>query len=238
MPELAWDGYPNCRDLGGLPSRFGRTREHRVARGPRRELLTVDGWANAAAWGLRSVVDLRCPDEVGVRPGDPLVPAGATSGIAVRQVPIEDHDNEEFRRVCFPVLDTPTYWPHHLRILPAMVRAGLKAIASAQPGVLIHCSAGRDRTGLISALLLGNAGVPAQLIADDYVASVRAMVGVASHSPTPDRQTDWDADEVNAWVRRTHQEVSEFAEETEAHLDALELGRPTRLRLRTLLIDP
>ena len=38
-------------------------------------------------------------------------------------------------------------------------------------GVIVHCFAGKDRTGIVSALLLSLAGVPDELIADDYAAS-------------------------------------------------------------------
>ena len=67
MNELCWDGFANVRDLGGLPTRLsasGRTAQWRVARGPRRERLTNTGWADAREWGLRTIVDLRCHDEV------------------------------------------------------------------------------------------------------------------------------------------------------------------------------
>ncbi len=47
--------------------------------------------------------------------------------------------------------------------------AALRAVASAPPGlVVVHCHAGKDRTGLIVALLLGLAGVSADEIAADY----------------------------------------------------------------------
>lgn len=60
----------------------------------------------------------------------------------------------EFRAVCLPILDSPEYWQHNVRILPDLVRKTLEAIAASVPGVFVHCAAGRDRTGMISALLL------------------------------------------------------------------------------------
>jgi hypothetical protein len=52
----------------------------------------------------------------------------------------------------------------------------IAAVADAPPGgVLIHCAAGKDRTGLISAMLLELAGVAEDVIADDYAQSERNL---------------------------------------------------------------
>lgn len=235
---LSWDGYLNCRDLGGLPASHGFTVVGRVSRGPRRELLTPAGWQDARAWGLRTVVDLRCANEVGRRPADPAVTQGDLSGITVIHVPTEDHSDEEFRRVCFPILDSPEYWSHNLRILPGMVRSCLETIATAPHGILIHCSAGRDRTGMITALLLANAGVPAQVIADDYAESVRVMTRADSNAPTIDRQAGWSDAEVSSWLAEVRPLVVDFVAHLEQHVEQIGLDRGTRARLRDLLLVP
>jgi protein-tyrosine phosphatase len=50
------------------------------------------------------------------------------------------------------------------------------AVADAEPGgVLVHCTAGKDRTGLVAALLLRNAGVPVRAVGDDYALSERYL---------------------------------------------------------------
>ncbi len=236
--ELDWDGLPNVRDLGGLPtplSPSGRTLPARVARGPRRELLTGAGWAAARAWGLRTVVDLRCADEAGRRPGDPHLPPGATDSIAVLPAPTEDHTDAEFRAVCFPILDSPAYWRENWRILPGLVRATLGTIAAAEPGVLVHCSAGRDRTGMVSALLLANAGVPVASVVDDYARSVRAMAGTAAHAPPHDRQAAWDTERTESWLARVTPVVADAARNVAAVLHGLGVAPSTRRRLRDLL---
>ena len=181
MRTLDWGGLRNVRDLGGLPTplaRTGQTLRGRVARGPRRELLTAEGWQAASDWGLRSVVDLRVADEVGRRSGDP--DATPPSHLQVTLARTEDQDDPEFRAVCVPILDSPEYWQHNVRILPDLVRGALEAIAAAEPGVLIHCAGGRDRTGMVTALLLPNARVDVESIVDDYAQSVRAMAGTCS----------------------------------------------------------
>ena len=101
----------------------------------------------------------------------------------------------------------------------------------------MHCSAGRDRTGMVTAILLANAGVAPGVVADDYAQSVRAMAGVASHAPTHDRQAAWSDEQVKAWLRRTRPLVERFASGIPAHLEMIGLSETTRDRLRALLLD-
>lgn len=241
MIELAWGGYPNARDLGGLPTALaggGATIPGRLARGPRRERLDATGWNAARHWGLASIVDLRCAYETGSQTTDPAVPAEALAGITIRHAPTEDHDDPAFRKTCFPILDSPEYWSHNWRLQPHLVRAALEAVATSTPGVLVHCSAGRDRTGMVCALLLGNAGVDPVLVAADYAASVRAMAGVANHSPTIDQQAEWTSSTVESWLADKLPMVREVAGGAREILDALKVGPATRESLRSLLLDP
>lgn len=238
MRNLDWDGLRNLRDLGGLPtplSSTGVTVSGRIARGPRRELLTAAGWAAATRWGLRSVVDLRSADEVGARDADP--DARPPADLVITLAPTEDQADPEFREVCLPILDSPEYWQHNVRILPDLVRVALETVASSEPGILVHCAAGRDRTGLISALLLANAGVPGDAIVDDYAASVRAMAGAAPHGgPTHDRQATWTAEQVDAFLDEVTPHVRAFVAEVDGVFDILSLDESVRVRLRRLLV--
>ncbi|WP_456286137.1 tyrosine-protein phosphatase [Microbacterium sp. JZ70] len=231
----------NIRDLGGLPtplSPTGQTLRGRVARGPRRERLTADGWLAAREWGLRAVVDLRCAHEVGRRPDDPIVSEDALADLRIVQAPTEDQEDPEFRRVCFPLLDSPEYWAHNWRLLPGLVRAALVAVADAGAGVLVHCGAGRDRTGMLSALLLGNAGVLPDAVAEDYAESVRAMAAAAHHSPTGDRQSRWSPEEREAWIEEVSVIVREVAADVSRAFHVIGLDDAYRERLRSLLVDP
>lgn len=237
--HLDWDGYLNARDLGGLPTPFsdtGATLFGRVARGPRRELLTEDGWRDARAWGLAEVVDLRCAHEVGVRDGDPTVAADARAGVQVVNTPTEDQDDPEFRATCFPILDSPEYWRHNWRILPHLVLVTLHAVADAPHGVLVHCSAGRDRTGMISALLLSNAGVAPAAVAADYAESVRAMAGAETHAPN-DRQSVWGIDKMNDWIAETAPIVEDVVADVDTAFATIGADADLRSRLRARLTE-
>lgn len=231
MRALSWDGYINVRDLGGLPTSLspsGTTVAGRIARGPRRERITQRGWADAAAWGLTSIVDLRCAHEVGRRDADPdATPPG---GVAIRLSPTEDQSDPEFRETCFPILDSPEYWAHNWRLQPDLVAGALRAIAEAEPGILVHCSAGRDRTGMITALLLGNAGVPGAAVVNDYAISVREMAD-APHAIV-DEPPRSDVDE---WIRSVAPIVRSTAERAPGILDDLGVDAHVRARLRDVL---
>ena len=64
---------------------------------------------------------------------------------------------------------------------PAPLDEVLDAIENAEPGgVLFHCVGGRDRTGLVAIAALAVAGVPPELIADDYV---RGAEKAHTHDP-------------------------------------------------------
>lgn len=236
MRQLGWGQVPNIRDLGGLPTPHGPTQFGRIARGPRRELMDDGAWNAATTWGLNTIVDLRCSYEIGRHDDDPVLTTPPP--VTVVHAPTEDHDNAEFRETCFPILDSPAYWAHNIRILPDLVRHSLEAIAEATRVILVHCSAGRDRTGLVTALLLANTGVAPHLIADDYELSVRAMAGTPSHQPTHDRQAQWTPEQLDLWAAQTHPIVAQFAMDVPAHFATTRLSEATQARLHSLLVDP
>lgn len=138
-----------------------------------------------------------------------------------------------------PFLDSPEYWQHNVRILPELVRQTLEAIASSEPGVLVHCAAGRDRTGMISALLLANAGVSTDDIAADYAESVYAMARAAPHGgPTHDRQASGGQEQARAWLGTVTPHVRAFVAGPGAVLDALDVSAQSRNTQHTRMENP
>jgi protein-tyrosine phosphatase len=72
------------------------------------------------------------------------------------------------------LVGTALYFLPHLEAMPDRAGAALSEIVSAPPGgVLFHCMGGRDRTGLLSMLLLSAVGVDHDAIVDDYLETVR-----------------------------------------------------------------
>ncbi|MEV8503940.1 tyrosine-protein phosphatase [Actinoplanes sp. NPDC051475] len=153
---LDWPGCRNARDLGGLPTVDGsRIRAGALVRSDHHARLTPEAVARIRAAGLARVLDLRWPRELAEHPS----PFAGDPGYA--HVPLlMDPVSYDFPEDSYgPLLD------HN----QDRVAAAFRAIAGAPPGaVVVHCTAGRDRTGALVGLLLAVAGVAPEVIADDY----------------------------------------------------------------------
>jgi protein-tyrosine phosphatase len=166
--ELSWDGFLNVRDLGGLPVRGGGvTVRGSIARSESPGFLTKRGWRELTEHGIRTIVDLRCASE------DPYTPV---DGIRRVEVPLWDFDDDELWRRGQGMRRKSQYYALWTDYCRGRIARAVAEVGDAPPGgVLVHCHAGRDRTGIVAAVLLGLAGVPGEAIADDYVASMRAL---------------------------------------------------------------
>ncbi|MFJ1704457.1 tyrosine-protein phosphatase [Kitasatospora sp. NPDC088346] len=168
--QLAWDGCLNVRDLGGLPTVDGRrTRRGAVVRADNLDSLTDEGWAALRAYGVRTVVDLR--DEADFRPR-----LAHPADVELVRVPLDELAGPDWW-ARFGALDgTPLSFRPYLDDCPHAVAALVRAVATARPGgVVVHCGAGRDRTGLATLVLLAVAGVRAEAIAADYLLSTENL---------------------------------------------------------------
>jgi protein-tyrosine phosphatase len=171
--DLAWDGCINVRDLGGLPTEDGgETRFGSLIRADSLGLLSRDGWEALVGLDVTRIVDLREQFEVDADPPREL-------DVEVVHVPIFDGiDERTWNEVETLSRDAPTHAAAtqavYLRFLDECrptFSAAVAAIAEAPGTVVFHCHAGKDRTGIVAALLLRLAGVPIDVIAEDYALS-------------------------------------------------------------------
>ncbi|KFZ80979.1 protein tyrosine phosphatase [Amycolatopsis sp. MJM2582] len=187
---VTWEGFYNTRDLGGLPTRSGHaTRYGAFFRAADLRFVTDKGWSQARQSGVRTIVDLRNADEI--RPATAKSPtalagsaqfaaAGVTTpnGFDRIEVPLDDIEDTEFwQHINKERLNgSPLYYRLFLERKASRCAGVITALARCGPGgVLFHCGAGRDRTGLIALLLLALADVRPEAIATDYDLSTEAV---------------------------------------------------------------
>ncbi len=162
---LRWEGTGNTRDLGGLPTADGRVTCHRVVvRSAHLDRLTPAGWAAMRAHGVRTIVDLRGAFE------REALPLRGDADVRTIHLPLEDLSDTAFWDDHLSLCMTPRYYVPFLRHCPERAANVVAVIADSlgDGGVVVHCGIGRDRTGLVSLLLLGLVGVTPEVVAADH----------------------------------------------------------------------
>ena len=160
MSDLPLAGIKNARDIGGMRTDSGAVVQPlRLLRSARLNNATDADRAWLASIGLRTVVDLRQPFEIAAWPD-------ALGELAVERVNVA------------PSLDSEgsgTFFELYLAWLDHSGAAFAEAVhALARPGALpalVHCTAGKDRTGVLMALVLDVLGVGEKAIVADYLRS-------------------------------------------------------------------
>lgn len=173
LRRLDFPSLLNARDLGGCPTLDGRhTRSRSLVRADDLAQLSVEGLRVLGDFGLETVIDLRWPEEAARYPSP--IP-GALPRVQYRLLPLLGASEDEWLRRSAD--STKELWNRvALERVRRELRTVLGAIAAAGPGPLVfHCVAGKDRTGLIAALLLALADVVPEAIARDYAASTDCL---------------------------------------------------------------
>lgn len=160
-------GAYNIRDLGGYRTKTGAmTQFRRILRADSPHRLTRHDVEKLLECGLQTVIDLRSPHEVETAPSK----FSSLEGLDYLSLPLFDAltpDHIQTKKTTFDPL-LPFYFSA-LATRGDRISEVLQAISGARPGVVMfNCTAGKDRTGLISALLLGNASVIPEEIVTDY----------------------------------------------------------------------
>jgi protein-tyrosine phosphatase len=178
--ETGLEGVPNFRDLGGLPTADGRrTRFGVLYRSGGFEDITDRGIDAARRLGVRTVIDLRSAEDF-----DPRNRLRDT-GVAVVNIPIaRDGSPTDTRRPMRP--DGTADMARVYRMLvdksaAAVGRLFDLVVDDGTTPAVIHCASGKDRTGVIAALLLEAVGVPRVHIVEDFVRSAPARDELVSY---------------------------------------------------------
>ncbi|MCM3883210.1 tyrosine-protein phosphatase [Frankia sp. R82] len=163
-------GAHNVRDLGGLPAAGGVVRPRVLLRGDSLDAATIGDIALLRDdVGLRGVVDLRAPFEH-PRPAAWFPQLGITwlheplvdlSGLA-DPAALRYRAGEELAELYALMLESAG---------ARLVRVLRFLISDGRTPALVHCAAGKDRTGVVTAVLLAAAGVEREAILADYLAT-------------------------------------------------------------------
>jgi protein tyrosine/serine phosphatase len=182
--DFQLEGAANFRDLGGYPTASGAMiRRGRIFRSDALHRLTASDISALGTCNIATLIDLRSEGEVTRSAPSPLL----ANGVRHCNIPIWDVDGPENEQTDARLAEQYVSMVAHCG--PAF-REMFRILANAAtcPAV-IHCAAGKDRTGIASALILGALGASDDTIATEYaitdanVARIIVLGGDAYYDP-------------------------------------------------------
>jgi hypothetical protein len=172
MSDRGWQpaDTDNFRDIGGRPTTGGgRVRRGLVYRSDTlQEISPADADVLVGDLGVRLVIDLRLRAE-SKREGHGAL---AARPVRIVNLPLDIADRASSQAV--PALNGTGMIEHYLGYLrpsAATVVSVMMLLADSEAPAIVHCAAGKDRTGVMAALLLGAIGTPDAEIVADYAGS-------------------------------------------------------------------
>jgi protein-tyrosine phosphatase len=212
--RIALDGIHNLRDLGGHAHPAGLVPRNRFWRSDSLHELDAAGIEQLIEMGLTTVIDLRQDDEATDQPNpftghpDRVVYHNAPifAGLDLRAPEIVDAEDPLFALYCQAVAERAERFV-----------AVMQLIAAAPDGaVLFHCTVGKDRTGMIAAMLLKLAGVTDGDVVADYVETGGHIGPVLAALRVRAEANGWDVARMSRYWRSDAETMERFL----AHLQA------------------
>ncbi|MFI6262689.1 tyrosine-protein phosphatase [Micromonospora sp. NPDC051006] len=177
--HIAFEHLYNFRDLGGYRTGDGReVHWGLIYRSDSLGKLAGADLARFRALGVRTVIDLRYPWEIAARGRAPELDGLAWHNLSVEHRPYDQATID-------PRLDPWRYLADRYAEVAAdgvpELRRALEVIAAADGPLVFHCASGKDRTGLLAALLLALLGVDDDQIAADFALTELATEQLIAH---------------------------------------------------------
>lgn len=179
--HIALEGAANFRDLGGYPTADGRhVRWRRIYRSGELSRLTTADYEKLAKLGIGVVCDFRRdsernssqtkwqganPPTIMNLPGNQTERSAAPAGRGVAGPAVAPTVVGTTTLSAMLVAGYPTYPTN----LSSSYKTVLEQLMTQNGAVLYHCTAGKDRTGTFSAMLLTMLGVPRDVVMQDYL---------------------------------------------------------------------
>lgn len=159
--DVVVSGSFNTRDLGGYRTKQGNLAWRKTFRSGNMGRVDQAGIVTLGKLGVTRVIDLRSRKERDAEPD----PFRSGNGIELISIPLFDDLNPQQQPQGDALL---ALYLHALNTQGAVFAEVLRKIGESPDAVLFHCTAGKDRTGLIAALILSLSGAAADDIIQDY----------------------------------------------------------------------
>ena len=170
------DGCNNFRDLGGYPTATGASLRWRALfRADGLHHLTERGVATVHdELGIREIVDLRSSGEIDLDGRGPL----AAEEIRFHHLPLFDGEISPEQRRQSDDMSLGDRYVMMLRFASGPIARVIETLARVDAPAVFHCAAGKDRTGVLSAVILGALDVRDEVIVADYAATREGLDAV------------------------------------------------------------
>ncbi len=169
-PRIPVNGTYNFRDIGGYPAEGGLTRSRKLFRSDGLHSLGETGKAALRDLGVRFVIDLRNDFETTVMPDD-------LSGLDVQVLRMPVFEGSGASQSTAGTTLDGLYEKIVLQHRDVVVGALREIAGTGEDAVVVHCTAGKDRTGIVVALALLAVGVDRDTVIGDYASTQQNLAG-------------------------------------------------------------
>lgn len=237
--RIALEGSVNFRDLGGWSAEGGRrVRSGRLFRSDAlHDLRPADVARLRDGMRIRTIVDLRTSHEISLDGRGPL----AAPPVRWRHLPLFDGAEPASRGGA----SLAERYEEMLQRGRAAIAAIVQELALARAPVVFHCFAGKDRTGVVAAVVLGSVGVREEDIVRDYALTSECLEGILEKlrgsrsyervlDELPPETLHAEAATMERLLVRVRQRWGGFA----GYLRSAGIGEAVRERLAESLLEP
>jgi protein-tyrosine phosphatase len=162
------EGGFNLRDLGDIPTTDGKTTKRGVfVRSGNLDKISVEGQQKLIDYGVKTVIDLRSEWECRNYPNV----FSSSSLVQYKNLPVlsdELSENSQFKAKTGRAANLAGIYRVYFDNCQQAIGTIISTVAESPSTTVFHCYAGKDRTGIVAALLLSIASVDDATIAADY----------------------------------------------------------------------
>jgi protein-tyrosine phosphatase len=174
---MQWGNCYNVREIGGYRTQLGGyTRWRSFIRADNLGRLTPEGKDALVAYGVETIIDLRDRREVEISPTIEIASSNGLTSLTIINLPLMEMDSESGKGNFDHLTSIEELYLWMLGAFQSNIARVMKEIADSKDGTIaFYCHSGKDRTGLIPAILFFVVQVPRSVIAEDYALSASLL---------------------------------------------------------------